>query len=1319
MTKLDQQLEAHLDHALRIHAFHYLEGFQQEEPTSQICSKEFLLKLNLLLCRVVHNHSDDGKIQILENFLVRTCSLVSETGINIFIRQEAVRKLNVMLERIPRETRRKLIFTEEMMAILSAMGKRILDTGDYDLQVAIIEALCRMTTEAQRVELAHHWFLMEFVSDAFKEIKDADFEADCRNFLNLVNGMLGDRRRVFTFPCLSAHLGNHKLQTPCDEKLEEFWIDFNLESQSLSFYVSSDDEDHQWETVCIPENEVDSYNIEDVGNKMLLTLILNSPAKVNHIKGSHLRIYFDSALDISNVVRKVYGAHRFKGFIKKQSISIAKTTVHVVFDENESQTFIPESQETVSSAKYITVVDTSDVKTKNQLCLTTPSNSQQNEMSSQSSNKLVTPSRTKVSEASINIIVPGTHKTVGPSVTTPSVGKARIKPPLEMMSSAQRKTFAVPSHKDNKKVAANKQSSTAADVESMQTDENVPNLSKESHEEQMDIVPDTQFQVGKKTPILPGLSIKKPARAVHQNKKASVTDVCLSNKDKTVTDLITKFKKNSAFESETSAQKTKPKRTRRTRAKSQPQELCKNTKQGNTKTRQRLTERQNLKNVKKPDASLDTASKEPDIPAHGDDPANNSKKEEQRIKSYNNLTKTKIVVMSKEEMAKSMHEATQSLLAAIGSKYSSDIVHKKQAAALWQNINEHSIQKNKSKGQTKVKLKEKGELNKKRKGEPWEDIYSFQSTEGDNPKIELGVSSNVQPKPAVTTANTKKPGEKKQKSVTGTKQKPKSSHRHLFSDTDTDRGGDDTKTDFSWLKDSASIKKPKIVGYSRQKQTKPPNQTMPCKEEDIPKQTRKRKASCKYGSESSESRKKQVPIEIPQKSENLPKRNKTIQQKPKDSVITSKAIRTSYKMPAMSPISSSPDSIEQVRAEHLDVDTGLPIKNTTFTRLPSSPSPRSSPLANLTPVKSLSISTAVKKVSKHWASAKDKTENKRDVCETVQEMSPVISPTSVASITLDDSTASGFNFLDVQDPDSNEQLVSSSSITDKACLQSRTMTLKKNSCSSYHSSAVVKKTTNVTHTTFHESGPTIRKAMSDVRHISTESSHLADNSTEGSDQGTRHRKIRLLPRRLFPATEEKEPRGSPSTSSGKDESTGDADTWERSDSVVGLMCQNIGKEYTRKIQVRSQKMDYFTEQYMNSAQKHLTSVEEQVRQCRMKHLEKFQQNILEEIENFEKDSKALKQMEKEFTNFCSQQTQVLSVYHNNERKRIHSLKTSFEKNVSHCADFEVKIFTSEMHVMKEDLKNVQELLLKKMNEENLLNVRRGLQSLFMAGTSPF
>lgn len=47
---------------------------------------------------------------------------------------------------------------------------------DYDLQVAITEALCRMIPEKQRRELACQWFSMDFVSSAFKGIKDSEFE---------------------------------------------------------------------------------------------------------------------------------------------------------------------------------------------------------------------------------------------------------------------------------------------------------------------------------------------------------------------------------------------------------------------------------------------------------------------------------------------------------------------------------------------------------------------------------------------------------------------------------------------------------------------------------------------------------------------------------------------------------------------------------------------------------------------------------------------------------------------------------------------------------------------------------------------------------------------------------------------------------------------------------------------------------------------------------------------------------------------------------------------------------------------------------------
>ncbi|TRZ10420.1 hypothetical protein HGM15179_016692, partial [Zosterops borbonicus] len=118
----------------------------------------------------------EGKMQILDNFVLRTCSLITDARINIYVQQEVIKKLNLLLDKIPRDARKKILSTKEMLLVMSEMGRTILDAGDYDTQVAITEALCRMVSEKQRGALASQWFPMEFVSAAFKGIKDSEFE---------------------------------------------------------------------------------------------------------------------------------------------------------------------------------------------------------------------------------------------------------------------------------------------------------------------------------------------------------------------------------------------------------------------------------------------------------------------------------------------------------------------------------------------------------------------------------------------------------------------------------------------------------------------------------------------------------------------------------------------------------------------------------------------------------------------------------------------------------------------------------------------------------------------------------------------------------------------------------------------------------------------------------------------------------------------------------------------------------------------------------------------------------------------------------------
>uniref|UniRef100_A0A8C3RK63 Synaptonemal complex protein 2 n=1 Tax=Chelydra serpentina TaxID=8475 RepID=A0A8C3RK63_CHESE len=328
---------------------------------------------------LVHDTNSEGKIQTLESFILRICTLVADVRINIYIQQEAVRKLNSMLDTMPREARKKMISTKEITVPVKCII-------DYDLQVAITEALCRMTSEKQRGELARQWFSMEFVTNAFKGIKDSEFETDCRKFLNQVNGMLGDKRRVFTYPCLSAILDKHELQIPLDENLEEFWIDFNVGSQSISFYVAADDEDQQWETVSIPEEEVEMYSLEEKESKKLLTIILKNPVTVGNQEGEQMFLYFDPVLEIMEVARKVYGANKCKGFTKKQATSVAKTSVHIIFDESGSQVHYSSDREIILIMGF----------------------SAPNHVSFQGPYTIITPTKRKVSEASV--IVPGTGR---------------------------------------------------------------------------------------------------------------------------------------------------------------------------------------------------------------------------------------------------------------------------------------------------------------------------------------------------------------------------------------------------------------------------------------------------------------------------------------------------------------------------------------------------------------------------------------------------------------------------------------------------------------------------------------------------------------------------------------------------------------------------------------------------------------------------------------------------------------------------------------------------------------------------------------------
>ncbi|XP_046725421.1 synaptonemal complex protein 2 isoform X5 [Silurus meridionalis] len=390
---------------------------------------------------VIHKSCKEGTYQVTESLLHDIGKLASDPQVNILIQKEAVRKLNIMLGMIPFELKKKknILSSQEASSVMIALASRILTAGDYDLQVALMEALCRMTSRAQRRELADQWFSIELVASAFTKIQDSEFETDCRTFLNLVNRMQGDDQSVYSYPCLEVFLDKHALLMPVDENLQEFWIDFNLGSQSISFYFClADDEakESQWDTLCITENEVQSYTLEEEQGVKVLHLVLTEPVCLSSIEGTRLTIHFSSSLDILNATKKVYGETKNKKFIGKTTTSVVKTTVQIILDEGGSQVLFPESQ---NSSQRMEKKVHSSVRSDTNCRLLTSNDKEAQHISQQK----ITPLRSKVSESCMYVSGSAGRKLGRSSfscvlpASTP--GKVKLKPALEMVSSSEKR----------------------------------------------------------------------------------------------------------------------------------------------------------------------------------------------------------------------------------------------------------------------------------------------------------------------------------------------------------------------------------------------------------------------------------------------------------------------------------------------------------------------------------------------------------------------------------------------------------------------------------------------------------------------------------------------------------------------------------------------------------------------------------------------------------------------------------------------------------------------------------------------------------------
>ncbi|XP_045836108.1 synaptonemal complex protein 2 [Meles meles] len=1326
------------------------------------------------LLMVIHDINDEGKRQVAESFVPRICVLVIDSRVNICIQQETLKKMNAMLDKMPQDAR-KILSNQEMLILMSSMGERILDAGDYDLQVGIVEALCRMTTEKQRQELACQWFSMDFIANAFKGIKDSEFETDCRVFLNLVNGMLGDKRRVFTFPCLSAFLDKYELQIPSDEKLEEFWIDFNLGSQTLSFYIAGDNDDHQWEAVTVPEDKVQIYSIEVRESKKLLTIILKNIVKISKREGKELLLYFDASLEITNVTQKIFGANKYREFTRKQGISIAKTSVHILFDASGSQILVPESQTSPIEEELIALKE----KPNSQKEFAKPSKCVKNSNQGDRKNsqlEITTPSKRKMSEASM--IVPGTDRYTVRSpvllINTSTPRRGRIKPPLQVMGSTEKpdvpKTsqsgvdnavslVSRPSEGRNTGANTDKHIETAKVVG--KTENKNTEFPNQNINDLQDVVPDFQAVEKIDKPMLPGVSgnicgNKMPSRwscwtpvtniNLCNNQRAGTSSGDAFSQDVTVNKKLRKQKSSSSI-SEDNSEETekvqyKKKTTQHNKIETAEVGVCKRD------TQQRLnhpkhSEQKNTENTKQSDWHIESEttfksvllnktveesviyrkkyilSKDvnPAVCDKSPSPQKNVKshrKSGKRLASELNSWDLRPKKMREKSKEKGFTDAAESLINQINKRYKpkEDIksTRKFKESLIDSGFsNKSDLQLSKEKVQKKSYRQLKTTFVNVTSECPLNDVYNFNLNGADEPIIKLGIQEfQATATEACVDNSIKLIGLRNHdERETSLKTKDKSivtnpKKKNLFSDTDTECRCDDSKTDVSWLKEPKS--KPQLIDYSRNKNTRKPKsgkskpslergqprskvtpnksitkkvaETVPDGRTRLPRRAAKTKKNYKDLSNSeSESEQEFSHLfkeKLLVKEENIHSRSKTMKLPKKQqntfSAETQKDISKEWKNSSLLK--------DAIRDNNLDLS---PIS------LSGSPS-------------SIEVMRCIKKI------------RERNFTQDYDRITNSLSPSPKTSSPESLSSKNGVAGPKMSPKNSDKNLCARESCSPIP----RSFLLGGHSASPLSLSSEEREQIwcDLPCDSTHMSGPT--------QHLSRKRMYIEDNLSNADEielEEEEEGRVYLLPKKVS-KTEDRDHHTYKVSGSVSPLSTNDfslpGESWESEITGLGVMCEGLNTEFRRKFHIRQKIMDYFTKQSWKTAQQHLNTMNHQIQEYRIKKLDKFQFIIIEELENFEKDSQSLKDLEKEFVDFWEKTFQKFNAYQKSEQQRLHLLKASLDKNVFYNTDYEDTVFTSEMCAMKENMKMLQDRLLKETQEEELLNVRRGLMSLFMA-----
>ncbi|CDQ67220.1 unnamed protein product [Oncorhynchus mykiss] len=354
-------------------------------------------------------------------FLLHVGVVGTDPDVTFSLRLEAIRTINSILDNTTKEERRKLSMSKDHCLLLEQFAKVILNVGDYEMQVALSEALCRMTIKRSRKELTSKWFANPVFAEGFNAINDTEFEIDCRTFLNDLNSYFGDERRG------GVHVPLHLcLFMPEDEKLEHFWVDFNLGTSCISLFVNNP-EGSLWESIHLLRADVFRFSVCDCDNQTILTVHLSNPLTYRMTKGKMVQILFDSKHDILDAAKRVFESKRLLA-MPYSSLSHSKVYVQMTSHRyntswnlcNQIYLDVLAALETSSLSPTLATAGSTGIPAVNQTSLATTLSQERIETSPEDIFELCASSDTEVARAKTRLFSTQSLSSGGSTHSTPT-----------------------------------------------------------------------------------------------------------------------------------------------------------------------------------------------------------------------------------------------------------------------------------------------------------------------------------------------------------------------------------------------------------------------------------------------------------------------------------------------------------------------------------------------------------------------------------------------------------------------------------------------------------------------------------------------------------------------------------------------------------------------------------------------------------------------------------------------------------------------------------------------------------------------------------